>query len=555
MKRVMFFSMLAAGAFWAGAATVVDGLLDRVYEADIKADKAWDECKDRAALEARKKYLHEKTIEAIGGFPKKTPLNAKICERIACDGYSIEKLIFESLPGVFVTAHLALPDASKFKAPYPAILVPCGHSWDGKGERLYQRACAMGAKEGFAVLVYDPYDQGERMQNSPQGGNVHGHNTAGVKAALVGKSMAFYRVWDGIRAIDYLCSRKEIAADKIGCMGNSGGGTLTAYITALDRRVKASCPSCYISSLREVIKAIGPQDAEQCIFGQLEFGLNHAGLVLMSDAAVRIQASDEDFFPLKGTLESYELIKRVATRHGMADRYDLLVAKGPHGWKESARRSSLDWMRKWLMGEKVAEKPHEDYLKLDEGFDAKKVDCALAGGNCNNTAAGSVLKLPGARSIYDVLRAEAAKACRKTERGAALKAREGGKTLEFKGCAKALHQFYGFNDSAEFYAVLCHLLGTSLVELRADAIEKAVRAEAIPVRVIAHGSWCPAVALAYSRAPECFGAIRCVDAPESWRQAIEGNGNYRYTSLVVGGLLRRDWVDMLPSNTEFSKGN
>ena len=557
MNRLQIIAVGVLMSVCAYANCETKAVMERVYEADRKADQAWDACKDIKAFNAHRAMLREKTIATIGGFPEKTPLNPKIHDTIARDGYKIEKVTFESRPGIHVTALLYLPDEAKFKPPYPGVILPCGHSRNGKGAMFYQRGCVMGAKQGLAVMIYDPFDQGERMQKSPNGGSVHGHNTAGIKGALVGKSMALFRVWDGIRAIDYLCSRKDIDADKIGCMGNSGGGTLTAYITALDPRVKASCPACYITSIREVVEHCGPQDAEQCIFGQHSYGLNHAGLILMSEAAVRLQISEKDFFPIKGALETYDVIKRVSTRLGIGERYDITVVKGPHGWKESSRTSSIDWMLKWLKNDNSIKRTQEDYQKLDIDFDIKNVDAGLPDPQYNVTASGKVLDIPGERSIYDLIRDEASKAAPSKKCNATLTPVEGATTLTFKTTGKGVHKFYGSKNPSDETAVLYHLLGTSLVEVRAEKIVKAVKEEMkktgkAPI-VVAHGSWCPAVAFAYAKAPECFSGIRCVNAPLSWKEAIKGNENYNFASIVVGGLLKKDWIDYLPLNTVFEK--
>src|SRR4029079_4474644 len=107
----------------------------------------------------------------------------------------------------------------------------------------YQRACILMAKNGLAVLCYDPIGQGERMQllnadGKPAiKGNTTEHTYTGISASLVGWSCASFRVWDGIRSIDYLESRAEVDPKRLGCTGNSGGGTMTAYLVAPDARI------------------------------------------------------------------------------------------------------------------------------------------------------------------------------------------------------------------------------------------------------------------------------------------------------------------------------
>src|SRR5207237_3992482 len=143
------------------------------------------------------------------------------------------------------------------------------------------------AKNGLAVLSYDPIGQGERVQlldrmgKPAVKGSTTEHTLTGIGALLVGRETASYRVWDGIRSLDYLTSRSEIDPKRLGCTGNSGGGTMTAYLMALDERIVAAVPSCYITSLERLFATIGPQDAEQNITGQVAFGMEHADYLTM----------------------------------------------------------------------------------------------------------------------------------------------------------------------------------------------------------------------------------------------------------------------------------
>jgi len=126
-------------------------------------------------------------VDQLGGFPPRTPLEPQIVGRIPCDGYTVEKVIFQSQPRHYVTALFYLPQG---KPPFPGVLVPCGHSDNGKAMDVYQRACLVLVKNGFAVLCYDPIDQGERFQLlDPQGKppvrGTMAHCLAGVGSILV----------------------------------------------------------------------------------------------------------------------------------------------------------------------------------------------------------------------------------------------------------------------------------------------------------------------------------------------------------------------------------
>ena len=389
-----------------------DIVLRKLSAADKAADYAWRAMKSREEYDVYRRAMQERYVNAIGGLKfERTPLNAKVTEKIARDGYRIEKVLFESRPGVYVTALLFLPDEAKFKPPYHGIILTCGHSGDGKGSATYQRGGVQGALAGFAVLAYDPISQGEREQE-PGGKCCGPHNRYGTLAALLGQSTAQQRIWDGMRAIDYLYSRDDVRKDGVGCMGNSGGGTMTSLLESIDPRIVAACPSCYLSSLREVCLHCGPQDAEQDIFGQLSFGLNHAGYVLLGGNAVRMHCCFEDFFPIAGSRETYSVVVDTVKNCGLDPaRYGMTDVPGPHGWKESTRTSSIQWMRRWLaLDASTPEIDVEACRRLDPGFDDKKAEHGLDGNARNVTPNGKVKLLPGFRSIYEYLKDDLAAA-------------------------------------------------------------------------------------------------------------------------------------------------
>ena len=379
------------------AMTSYTSVLNAIERADADADDAWRRLGSRREYDAYRAWMRTRFVAAIGGFPERTPLNAQVRDTAVRDGYRVEKIVYESLPGVYVTANLYLPDEGEFKPPYHAFLVTCGHSALGKGEEDYGRACVMAARRGIASLIYDPIGQGERIQDPPTA-NVDGHNRFGVLAMLLGRSTAQVRIWDGIRSMDYLDTRQDIRHEGYGYMGNSGGGTMTALVMAIDKRVSAAAPSCYLSSIGEVFSHVGPQDAEQNVFGQLTFGLNHASLVLMGGNAVRMHCCHNDFFPFEGALRTWRTVAETAANCG-------LDVPGPHGWKESARASSIQWMQRWLVGD--ASTPPIDVPRcrmLDVGYDWRNVDCGLCSTGHAVTVAGDVSKEPGFKSIYDCLK-------------------------------------------------------------------------------------------------------------------------------------------------------
>ena len=175
------------------------------------------------------------------------------------------------------------------------------------------------------------------------------HTLAGI-GALVGRSAAGYRVWDGIRALDYLASRPEVDATRLGCTGNSGGGTETAYLMALDDRIAAAAPSCYITTLERLFATIGPQDAEQNITGQVAFGMEHADYLTMRAPKPTLMAVGTlDFFDIDGAWTTFREVKNLYGLLGHAERVDIFESNEPHGFTKVRREACMRWMRRWLL--------------------------------------------------------------------------------------------------------------------------------------------------------------------------------------------------------------
>ena len=231
----------------------------------------------RADAERRKEQVRGKILAMIGGLPDtRAPLNAKTAGTLARDGFRVEKIVFESLPAFYVTANVYVPAAGA--GPFPAVVMTPGHSPTGKaGEYVL---AANFARNGIVALAYDPMAEGERLQyfdaatgKSAVGGPTGEHSQASIADDLTGEHISRYFVWDAMRAIDYLSTRQDIDAQHIGAFGCSGGGTVTAYLTALDPRVKAAASACYITAFQDLLVApTGVQEAEQTIPGFIAAG-------------------------------------------------------------------------------------------------------------------------------------------------------------------------------------------------------------------------------------------------------------------------------------------
>lgn len=362
-------------------------------------------------------------LDRIGGLPERTPLNPRITGTLQGKGYRVEKIILETRPSFHLTANLYLPETP---GPWPGVLVACGHSHDGKAAGQYQLACMLLARHGLAAICYDPIGQGERYQildakttrevfeDAPHVKVPHPntrlmctteHTMVGLSSALLGENVAKYRIWDGMRVIDYLQSRDDIIADKIGCTGNSGGGTETAYLMALDDRILAAAPGCYLTTFRKLIETKGPQDGEQNIFGQIAFGMDEADYCLMrAPKPTLIAAGTRDVtFDFGGTWDLFRDAKRFASRLGYPDSVDLAAPDAPHGFTLQLREAVTRFMCRHLLGKDVEVR---EVASLPDTFDDNRLrDLSQSDWTADDlqcTPEGQVLLLPGERSAFQI---------------------------------------------------------------------------------------------------------------------------------------------------------
>jgi dienelactone hydrolase len=379
--------------------------------------------KSEAACTAWQQERRAFFLERIGGLPERTPLNPQIMGQLQGQGYRLQKIVLETRPAFHLTGNLYLPETP---APWPAVLVPCGHSHDGKAAGQYQLICMLLARHGMAALCYDPIGQGERYQmldptkdrvvfdDAPHVKVPHPnvrlmctteHTMTGISSALIGANVAQFRIWDGMRVIDYLQSRDDILPDKIGCTGNSGGGTETAYLMALDDRILAAAPGCYLTTFRKLIETKGPQDGEQNIFGQIAFGMDEADYCIMrAPRPTLICAGTRDVtFDFDGTWELFRDAKRFYSRLGHSDMIDLAAPDAPHGFTLQLREAVTRFMARHLLGKDIVVREVE---KLPDSFTdddlrslsvpdwtAEQLQCVPQ---------GQVMLLPGERSVFDI---------------------------------------------------------------------------------------------------------------------------------------------------------
>jgi cephalosporin-C deacetylase-like acetyl esterase len=261
----------------------------------------------RAQAVARQTKVRSQILSLIGPLPARTPLNARIVGETRADGFSIRKVIFESQPRFFVTALLYVPDAVAPAAKRAAILMTPGHYPTGKTADA--PTAAIFARNGFVVLSYDPIGQGERLQypdpekpgKSLAAPGTGEHGEASLQPMLIGETFAKYEIWDAMRGIDYLASLPNVDPHRIGALGCSGGGTVTALTGAIDTRIAAIGTACYITSFDALLPSLGPQDAEQSTPRFISSGLDFPDWVeLAAPRPYAVISTYSDMFSFDG---------------------------------------------------------------------------------------------------------------------------------------------------------------------------------------------------------------------------------------------------------------
>jgi hypothetical protein len=372
---------------------------DLAWKQDEARQKMWASFHTEKDLWKEQARLREKLLQMIGGLPtEKTPLHPRITGKIQMEGYSIEKLIFESLPGVYVTALVYSPDDHSIR--HPGVLVPAGHATNGKNH--YQALSQRLVGRGYVVIAWDPVGQGERSQfwDAKAGKTRYNlvcaeHAVMGNLAYLAGANLARWEIWDGMRAVDYLLTRPDVDSERINITGTSGGGTQTAFIAALDPRIKVAVPSCFISSLPMRIANrvfVDPDsDPEQDLYGMMSEGMDHPGLLLlMYPRPVMVASAVLDFFPIEGARKSFREGREMYERFGNGDRIAMVEGYHQHQFSPENQEAALEFL------DRFNRMPARHESAPVKELPDKDVQCTQGG--------QVMLEHPDAKSLMEVVR-------------------------------------------------------------------------------------------------------------------------------------------------------
>jgi len=323
-------------------------------------DSARDELKTQDDVVRRQSFMRRCFVDSLGGMPSSdASLNARVVGVLKFDGLTIEKIVFEARPRVYVTANLYLP--AGINKPTAAVLFPCGHAQDAKHNPGYQVVCRHLAAAGLIVLAQDPVGQGERLSyfdpgsgTTTVGWGTYEHDYAGSQCLPLGDAIGRYFLHDTMRGMDYLISRPEVDPHRIGVTGSSGGGTQSSMMMLADPRVAAAAPATFVMNRQTYMYSGGAQDAEQIWPGVTLLGLDHEDILLaMAPKPVRVLAVKYDFFPIEGTRRTVERSRRLWGLFGKEDCVDLVEDDSVHHYTPLLARAAAAFFSRHLLGAAV----------------------------------------------------------------------------------------------------------------------------------------------------------------------------------------------------------
>jgi Prolyl oligopeptidase family len=327
--------------------------------ADIKTKAEWE----RERPERRRQFLE---MLGLWPLPPRTDLHPQITGKLTTDRFTVEKLLFQSSPGLYVTANLYVPKLTTF--PAPTVLYVCGHSptiVNGvpHGNKVsYQHHAVWFAEHGYVCLVLDTLQLGEipgvhhgTYRDSMWWWQTLGYTPAGIEC------------WNAMRALDYLETRVEVDRKRIGVTGRSGGGATSWWIAAADDRPQCIVPVAGIADLyAHVVEGVAPEYLHGVISGHCDcmyfvntyrWDFPEVAALCAPRPLMLGNSTGDAIFPVPGYRRLAEKVRHIYDLYGAGDRFVLWETAGPHKDTLDMRLGAYWWMNRWL---KVVDRAPED---------------------------------------------------------------------------------------------------------------------------------------------------------------------------------------------------
>ena len=310
---------------------------------------------------ARAAELRQHILVSTGlwPLPERTPLNARIFGRIEREGYTVEKVYFESMPGFFVTGNLYRPQGKS--GPFPGIACPHGHWSTGRLENTeigsIPGRCIHFARQGYVVFSYDMVGYNDSQQVDHRYGGDPRQNLWGI-------SLMGLQLWNSIRVVDFLTSLEEVDPERLGCTGASGGGTQTFMLTAVDERIQVAAPVNMISAHFQGGCLCENSPNLRVDTFNVEIG------ALMAPRPLLLVSCTGDWTKNTPQVE-FPAIQSIYRLFGAEDKVQWVQMEVGHNYNRDSREAVYAWFGQWLLGD-----THGDRFK-EQPFEVEKKEDLL----------------------------------------------------------------------------------------------------------------------------------------------------------------------------------
>ena len=319
----------------------------------VKDAEAWR----RKRAEVRKQLMY---MLGLDPMPAKSPLHARTTGQFQRERYRVEKIVFESMPGLYVTGNLYLPKEAGRK---PAVLYLCGHApgpWGAKVQ--YQHHGIWLANHGYVAFLIDTIEFGEVP------GIHHGTHDLNMWNWLsLGYSPAGPEVWNAIRAMDYLSTRPEVDSARVALTGISGGGAITWYAAAVDDRFQAASPVCATWSAGSQVSEKSVVENCDCVYFPNTYGfdLSTIGALIAPRPLKPLSARRDEMFPPSGYNEVARQLRGLYEGYGASDKFAAYDHDAHHQDILAFRKEADEWINRWLKSDSTPF--DEGEIKREEG--------------------------------------------------------------------------------------------------------------------------------------------------------------------------------------------
>jgi dienelactone hydrolase len=328
---------------------------------DLRTASDWE----RLRPSYRDEYLY---MLGLSPAPERTPLHARVTGTVGGDGFLVENLHYQSVPGLYVTANLYRPQRVRDGERLPAVLYVCGHSGMGRdgNKTAFQSHGIWLARNGFVALVVDTLQLGEiagvhhgTYREGRWWWQSRGYTPAGVEC------------WNGVRGLDYLVSRPDVDPDRLAVTGISGGGAATFWVAAADDRVKVAVPVSGMADLVSYVKDCVVDHHCDCMFVYNTFGWPWARIAgLVAPRPLLFVNSDHDpLFPIDADERVIARLERLYSKFGAGDQVDAVVSVGGHAYRRDIRAAAFRFLNAHLKSDARPVDDTEVDLSVESGPD------------------------------------------------------------------------------------------------------------------------------------------------------------------------------------------